>query len=105
MLSGWSTIDYSYAFSLRRSGKVSWFDNHQKFLPQEHPFRRNKKAFTKGRRVINEYLGIRFGDDILDEIEATGLLKVTEHDADKINAKISKSCGWKKKIILWDLPY
>ncbi|KAG6427521.1 hypothetical protein SASPL_111767 [Salvia splendens] len=47
MLSGWSTagrlacpycMENSDAFTLEKSGKQSWFDNHRKFLPMNHPF-------------------------------------------------------------------
>ena len=60
MLSGWSTarwltcpycMDKSDAFTLKFSGKQSWFDNHRKFLPANHPFRRNRTEFRKNKTV------------------------------------------------------
>ena len=51
MLSGWTTagklacpycMDDSDAFTLQRGGKTSWFDNHQKKLLPNHPYRKNK---------------------------------------------------------------
>ncbi|XP_050207371.2 uncharacterized protein LOC126656796 [Mercurialis annua] len=116
MLSGWSTagklacphcMSDSDAFQLTNGGKTSWFDNHRKFLPSGHPFRRNKKWFKKGNIVEDDAPHIRSGSELLDEIEYLGLLKVTEIDAAEVNAGISKSfgCGWKKRSIFWDLPY
>ena len=116
MLSGWSTagklacpycMENSDAFSLSKGGKTSWFDNHRKFLLMEHPFRRNKKAFRKGQTDLKCAPPIRSGVEILELIENYGFKKVTEIDADGINAQISKNChcGWKKRSIFWDLPY
>ena len=116
MLSGWSTagklacpycMENSDAFTLSKGGKTSWFDNHRKFLLMEHPFRRNKKAFRKGQTVLKGAPPIRSGVEILEIIENYGFKKVTEIDADGINAQISKNChcGWKKRSIFWDLPY
>ena len=116
MLSGWSTagklacpycMDYSDAFTLTKGGKTSWFDNHRKFLSPDHPFRRNKKGFMKGRAVHERAQPVRSGVEILEQIEGYELKKVTELDADQINARIIRNhkCGWKKRSIFWDLPY
>ena len=57
MLSGWGShgkmaclhcIEHTRAFTLKFGGKSSWFDSHRRFLPGDHPFRRNKNAFKKG---------------------------------------------------------
>ncbi|KAL0294878.1 UNVERIFIED_CONTAM: hypothetical protein Sangu_3209000 [Sesamum angustifolium] len=37
------------AFYLENSRKACYFDSHRQFLPLDHPYRRNKKAFTKNR--------------------------------------------------------
>uniref|UniRef100_A0A151UIM5 Transposase n=2 Tax=Cajanus cajan TaxID=3821 RepID=A0A151UIM5_CAJCA len=58
MLSGWMTMgrlacpicmENNRGFSLACSKKTSWFDCHRRFLPQDHPYRRNKTSFTKGK--------------------------------------------------------
>ncbi|XP_060181652.1 uncharacterized protein LOC132611243 [Lycium barbarum] len=97
----------SDAFSLPNGRKVSWFDNHRKFLPSNHPWRRNKKWFKKGQTVHKVVSTEQSGLQILREIEDLGLMKVTELCSNAINARISKnsSCGWKKRSIFWDLPY
>ncbi|KAK1392146.1 hypothetical protein POM88_011202 [Heracleum sosnowskyi] len=60
MLSGWKTAGHlacthcAYdhdAYNLSHGGKTTWFDNHRKFLPANHPFRKNKNWFTKGKTV------------------------------------------------------
>ncbi|KAL0302854.1 UNVERIFIED_CONTAM: hypothetical protein Sradi_6153500 [Sesamum radiatum] len=56
MTSGWSTpgiidfptcMDDTRAFYLQHGRKTCYFDCHRWFLPQDHLYRRNKKAFTK----------------------------------------------------------
>ncbi|KAK6123870.1 hypothetical protein DH2020_042384 [Rehmannia glutinosa] len=114
MLSGWSTagrlacpycMDKSDAFTLRCSGKQSWFDNHRKFLPANHTFRKNTTAFRREQSVKTRPPVVRSGFEILRELEVLGLRKVTDLDATNVNASISKTCGWKKRSIFWDLPY
>lgn len=48
----------------------------------------------------------RSGEEILYQIDALGLVKVTE-DYDEINKNASNrsGSGWKKRSIFWDLPY
>ncbi|XP_049378076.1 uncharacterized protein LOC125842815 [Solanum stenotomum] len=58
--------------------KVSWFDNHRKFLPPDHPWRKNKKWFKKGQIVHKVASTEQSGLQILREIEDLGLMKVTE---------------------------
>ena len=54
MLSGWSTagnlacpycMDHFRAFRLQNGGKSTWFDCYRRFLPEDHPYRRNKRDF------------------------------------------------------------
>ena len=116
MLSGWGTagkyacpycMEYSDAFSLTKVGKMSWFDNHRKFLPKDHLWRRNKRWFRKERAVKKSAPPIWFDVDLINEIDDFGFKKVTELGGEEINCRIQKSCGcgWKKRSIFWDLPY
>nr|XP_017219141.1 PREDICTED: uncharacterized protein LOC108196387 isoform X2 [Daucus carota subsp. sativus] len=116
MLSGWKTAGHLAcphcahehdAYNLKHGGKPTWFDNHRKFLPANHPFRKNKNWFTKGKVVSEFPPPIRTGEDVLQEIESLGLMKITELGSEEHNAKIIKTynCGWKKRSIFWDLPY
>ncbi|KAL0318245.1 UNVERIFIED_CONTAM: hypothetical protein Scaly_2851000 [Sesamum calycinum] len=58
MTSGWSIagvmgcsvcMEDTRAFYLQNSKKAYYFDYHRQFLLMEHPYRRNKKSFTKNR--------------------------------------------------------
>ena len=98
-------MDKSDAFTLKFSGKQSWFDNHCKFLPANHPFCRNRTAFRKNKTMTIVPPVVRSGDDILTEIQSLGLKKVTAMDATGTNGPICKTCGWRKHSIFWDLPY
>lgn len=78
MLSGWSTagklgcpicMDDSKAFYLQNGRKVCYFDSHRQFLPMDHPFRKNKKDFIKGKVENNVPPRRRSGHDILDKIK------------------------------------
>ncbi|KAL8107950.1 hypothetical protein AgCh_024382 [Apium graveolens] len=116
MLSGWKTAGHLAcphcahghdAYNISHGGKTTWFDNHRKFLPTNHPFQKNKNWFTKGKTVTESAPPVRTGEDVLQEIESLGLKKITELGCDEHNARIIKAynCGWKKRSIFWDLPY
>ncbi|XP_057779596.1 uncharacterized protein LOC130998182 [Salvia miltiorrhiza] len=116
MLSGWSTagrlacphcMDETEAFTLSHSGKQSWFDNHRKFLPINHPFRKDKKSFTKNKVVTAQPPQGKSGQEILAEIELMGFVKVTGENQEAINKASARryGTGWKKRSIFWDLPY
>ncbi|XP_074356714.1 uncharacterized protein LOC141696477 [Apium graveolens] len=116
MLSGWKTAGHLAcphcahdhdAYNLKNGGKTTWFDNHRKILPSNRPFRKNKNWFTKGKTVTASAPPVRIGEDAFQEIEALGLMKVTELGSDEHNARIIKAynCGWKKRSIFWDLSY
>lgn len=73
MLARWSTtgklacpyyIEYLEAFSLGHNGKISWFHNYQKFLPDSHPFKCNKINFLKGKVCTFEAPPILSSKDI-----------------------------------------
>ncbi|KAK1357992.1 hypothetical protein POM88_051248 [Heracleum sosnowskyi] len=55
MLSGWTTAGHQAcphcahdhdSYNLSHGGKPTWFDSHRKFLPANHPFRKNKNWKT-----------------------------------------------------------
>ncbi|XP_021603863.1 uncharacterized protein LOC110608886 [Manihot esculenta] len=114
MLSGWSTagrtacpycMENTDAFTLRRGGKQTWFDSHRKFLPDDYPFRRNKISFIKNRSVSKSSPPIRIAEYLLKQIEQIGLRRVIDIDSHEINCQLAKRTGWRKRSILWDLPY
>ena len=98
-------MENSDAFTLSRSRKQSWFDNHRKFLPQDHPFRKNKTSFIKNKIVVKVAPPVKSGTKILREIESLGIKKVTKLDVEETNRATCKHCGWKKRSIFLDLPY
>ena len=114
MLSGWSTagkkacpycMESSKAFSLKNGGKVSWFDCHRQFIPHDHPFRRNRNDFIKNKVELTQSPMTQTGEQVIEQIDAFELKKVTEKGGAEFNASISKSCGWRKRSIFWNLPY
>jgi len=63
MLSGWSThgrlafpdcMEHIKSFTLNYGRKSCWFDCHRRFLPSDNPFRRNTRAFCKGKVEMDE---------------------------------------------------
>ena len=114
MLSGWRTAgklacpyygnDFD-TFYLVNGCKISRFDNHRKFLLPNHPFRRNKQRFIKNKVVLTPPPRNRSGEDIVQEIEELGLMKLTEVEAEEVNSIISKNFRWQKCSIFWDFPY
>ncbi|KAL0313263.1 UNVERIFIED_CONTAM: hypothetical protein Sradi_5725600 [Sesamum radiatum] len=42
-------MDDTRTFHLQHGRKEYYFDSHKQFLPEQHPYQRNKKAFTKNR--------------------------------------------------------
>ncbi|KAK1359643.1 hypothetical protein POM88_044117 [Heracleum sosnowskyi] len=96
MLFGWKTDGHlacphcaydHYAYNLSHGGKTTWFDNHRKFLHANHPFRKNKNWFTKGKTMTESPPPVRTGEDVYQEIESLGLMKVTELGSDEHNAR------------------
>ena len=114
MLFGWSThgrlscpvcMERTKAIQLKYSRKPSFFDCHCRFLPQDHRFRRNKKAFRsryvdasppppiltgdlKPLRCLRHFRRIVDNPSIEDKPEGYG-----------------KTHNWDRRSIFWDLPY
>ncbi|KAK1398076.1 DUF4216 domain-containing protein [Heracleum sosnowskyi] len=92
---GWKTAGHlacphcahdSDAYNLAHGGKPTWFDNHRKFLPATHPFRKNKNWFTKGKTVTKLAPPIRSGEDVFKEIESFGLMKTRHKKLPRIDS-------------------
>lgn len=113
MLLGWSTagkqacphfMSDSQAFTLPCSGKTSWFDSHRKFLPEEHPLRRNRQIFIRGRRVLNPASIVKSGMSYSISWTSWVLDLSYEVDAETINKELCRSlqCEWRRRS-LWEL--
>ncbi|GJW30490.1 hypothetical protein Tco_0047365 [Tanacetum coccineum] len=88
MLSGWSTarkkacpycMENSKAFSLSNGGK-------------------NRVELSQSSLTLT-------GEQVIEQIDEFELKEVIEIGGAEFNASISKSCGWRKRNIFWNLPY
>ncbi|KAL0324644.1 UNVERIFIED_CONTAM: hypothetical protein Scaly_2431500 [Sesamum calycinum] len=111
MIYGWSTtrvmgclvcMDDPRVFHLPHDRKACYFDCHGQFLLTHHPYRRNKKAFTKNH-VENKVAHPRLtGDQIFDRVA---------NISPAIEMPLSLPDGygsdhkWMKKSIFEDLSY
>lgn len=108
MFSGWSThgalsCPKCYAdtdsFKLKKGGKFSWFDCHRRFLPPNHPFRRENKAFRKGKTIRTKQAPKHLEvDDVIKWHER--LARKGYHDED-----YGKVHHWTHKCSIYNLPY
>ncbi|XP_010666303.1 uncharacterized protein LOC104883469 [Beta vulgaris subsp. vulgaris] len=111
MLSGWATagkkacpycMDKSKAFWLQNGGKVTWFDCHCQYLPQNHPFRKNKKAFRKNMVEKDDPPPNLCGEDVW---KCVSMLPKTTDGPEALKRLKKEKMGWFKQSIFWELPY
>ncbi|XP_074278240.1 uncharacterized protein LOC141601834 [Silene latifolia] len=111
MLSGWSTagkyacpycMGKTKSFYLKNGSKYTWFDCHRTFLPEDHEYRLNRSAFLKNRIETSSPPPRLNGDQVWKCVSC--LPKGTDFSVRKENKK-SKTDGWKRQIIFWQLPY
>jgi len=111
MLSGWSIagafacpvcMEKTESFRLEYGGKQSWFDCHRKFLPYNHPFRRNKVNFYKNTIDMNEPPRRLSGEQVWEKV--LGFPKITQSGQCNIPSR-GILHNWTKRSIFWDLPY
>jgi hypothetical protein len=92
-------MDHSDAYMLEHGKKVTFFDYNKKFLPLSHPFRGDRKSFTKGKTVKKGPPKWKLRADITQMLDD---LKESE------NGKFegySENHNWTHKSYLWELPY
>lgn len=111
MLSGWMTMgkracpicmERSKAFTLDTSKKTSWFDCHRQFLPQDHPFRRNKTAFTKDTVETSTPPRRLSGEEVWEIVKD---LPSVEESVEHYPSDYRVKHNWTKRSIFWELPY
>jgi len=114
MLSGWSThgrlacpycMRKSKSFRLKHGSKFCWFDCHRRFLPLEHPFRRDRYSFRKSKMEKSLPLHRRSGVEILNRVNRLDNFSFGLTSHDKRQAGFGKKHNWVKRSIFWELPY
>src|SRR4051812_15591242 len=113
MLSGWGThrrlscpvcMDHTKAIQLKYSRKPSFFDCHRRFLPQDHRFRRNKKAFRNRHVEASPPPPILTGDQICDRVRHFKRIVDNPSIEDKPEG-YGETHNRDRRSIFWDLPY
>ena len=86
---------------LPAGGKYSCFDLHRQFLPMDHPFRKDKKNFMKGKVVKHSAPPALTGAQINEQ------LKSMEPDPNRPGYFLgyNEEHAWTHKPCIWDLPY
>ncbi|KAL6586327.1 hypothetical protein OROMI_001315 [Orobanche minor] len=114
MLSGWSThgrmscpicMEETKAFQLVNGGKTSHFDCHRRFLPHDHPFRRNSRDFLRGRVEQDPPIRRRSGAEIQQCLANLQLPSVQFGLYSGCIIGFGKDHNWTKISIFWSLPY
>ena len=85
-------LDDSKVVYLRHNRKVSCFDSHKRFLDRRHLYRKNRINFSHGAIEKDIRPDICMGNELLEELDRFGFLRVFEDDASEYNAEISKYC-------------
>nr|XP_017239698.1 PREDICTED: uncharacterized protein LOC108212485 [Daucus carota subsp. sativus] len=112
MLSGWSThgklacpycMEHTKSFNLQKGRKPCWFDCHRRFLPADHPFRRNREHFRKGKIENDNPLPRLSGTEVRARVMRLPVVPFGKNDK-KING-FGESHNWVRTSIFWELPY
>ncbi|XP_072087304.1 uncharacterized protein [Arachis hypogaea] len=112
MLSGWMTqgrlscpifMEDTKSFTLSHGGKASWFDCHRRFLPIDHPYRRNKNDFRKNKIESEEAPTRLSGLEIWQRVK--GLGKISDNEKWIKSREYDITHNWTKQSVFWELPY
>lgn len=94
--------DQTFAKCLKHSKKMS-YTGHRRFLPGNHPYRRQKRAFN-GKNELKPPPTILNGIEVFARVE--GINCVWGKKSKTAQAKgDDKKCPWKKKSIFFNLEY
>lgn len=119
MLSGWTThgrlscpycMNRTEAFQLKHGRKTCWFDCHRRFLPINHPYRRNKRLFRKNKVVRVPPPVYLTGEELEEQIDYYGAQETVKrggnwHVPVNMPDGYLEHHNWHKKSIFWELPY
>ncbi|XP_078169522.1 uncharacterized protein LOC144563939 [Carex rostrata] len=93
------------AFRLKHGGKFTRWGCHRCLLPLDHPFRRDKKNFMKGKVNFDRPPRTVSGEERLAMVSKLGKMKWgKQYDHDQFKG-YSETHHWTKKSIFWSLPY
>ncbi|KAL0456077.1 UNVERIFIED_CONTAM: hypothetical protein Slati_0946900 [Sesamum latifolium] len=96
-------MDDTRAFHLQHGRKACYFDCHRQFLPEQHLYRRNKKAFTKNH-VDNKVARPRLSEDqILDWVaDINPAVQILLFLPEGYGAEDERVCEWIKGLLFPD---
>ncbi|KAK4383830.1 hypothetical protein Sango_3115300 [Sesamum angolense] len=96
------SMDDTRAFNPQHGRNACYFDCHTQFLPEDHPYPRNKKGFTKNHVEYKVACPRLIGDPIRDWVADTS-------PAIEMPSTLRSGYGsdhkWTKKSIFCDFPY
>ena len=85
---------------------MCWFDCHRMFLPERHPFRRDRVNFMARVQEEGHAPPIRTDVELLAELDMYGMKRVYEDGAREYNDTYGPyTGGLKKRSVFWDLLY
>ncbi|KAL4336965.1 hypothetical protein AHAS_Ahas12G0062900 [Arachis hypogaea] len=90
-------------FTLSHGNKALWFDCHRRFLPTNHPYRRNKNDFRKNKIESEEAPTRLSGLEIWQRVK--GLGKISNNEKWIKLREYGITHNWTKQSVFWELPY
>jgi hypothetical protein len=93
------------SFRLEAGGKPCWFDCHRRFLPKRHPFRREKKKFTKDREEKDGPPTYRSSLDVYKRVKSFPQITFGTKVGNQEIKGFKETHNWVKRSIFWELPY
>ena len=98
-------MEHSKAFMLKHGKKASFFDCHRRFLPMDHPYRRNRINFKKGKVEMDEPPPNRSGLVIQEWVDKLPEIVFGPSVHKQKIRGFGKEHNWVRKSIFWELPY
>ena len=82
-----------------KHGRKIVYTRHRHFLKPHHPYRRLKKTFNGSQEHETALIPLT-GDQVFQRVQHLNTIFGKTQNKEK-----SKTCIWKKRLILFDLPY
>ncbi|XP_074323883.1 uncharacterized protein LOC141660798 [Apium graveolens] len=96
-------MEHTKSFTLQKGQKPCWFDCHRRFLPENHPFRRNRENFRKGKVENDRPVPRLSGTEMRAHVMRLPVVPFGNNDK-KISG-FGESHNWVRTSIFWELPY